>query len=56
MNAGDNIREALLDDPRVHAFIAQAQRRYELLKEYPPGMIEVDAAVWAANFPNAEMW
>jgi len=52
-NAIDNIRDALLDDSRVHAFIAQAQRRYELLKEYPPGLIQVDAATWAANFPNA---
>lgn len=40
------------DDPCVHAFIVQAQWRYELLKEYPPRMIEVDAAVWAANFPT----
>jgi hypothetical protein len=52
-NAVDNIREALLDDPRVHAFIAQAQKRFDLLKDHPPGFVSVDDAEWAAAFPDA---
>lgn len=52
-NAVDNIRQALLDDPRVHAFIAQAEKRFDLLKDHPPGLVAIDGAEWAAAFPNA---
>lgn len=53
-NAIDNIREALIDDVRVHAFVAKARRRYELLKDYPPGLISFPIEVYTRAFPNAD--
>ena len=35
----DNVRQPLLDHPLVHKVIGRAQRRFEMLKDYPNGVL-----------------
>lgn len=53
-NTRGNIRQALVDDPAVHDFIEQAERRFRFLEPHKPGLIPINLAEWKTAFPHEQ--